>query len=70
MAPSGLDPHLGFYCTDRSSAPPLTLDLMEPFRVPLCDVPVVGAITRNTWNPSDFGRSDLGSASPAMFGPE
>ena len=56
----GLDPHLGFYHTSRSTAPPLTLDLMELFRVPLCDVPLVGAINRRSWNPSDFDRSDLG----------
>ena len=56
----GLDPHLGFYHTDRSTAPPLTLDLMELFRVPLCDVPLVGAINRRSWDPSDFDRSDLG----------
>ena len=56
----GLDPHLGFYHTDRSSAPPLTLDLMELFRVPLCDMPIIGAINRYTWNPGDFDRSDLG----------
>lgn len=56
----GLDPHLGFYHTDRSMAPPLTLDLMELFRVPLCDVPIIGAINRRSWNPSDFDESDLG----------
>ena len=56
----GLDPHLGFYHTDRSTAPPLTLDLMELFRVPLCDVPLVGAINRRSWDPSDFDQSDLG----------
>ncbi len=56
----GLDPHLGFYHTDRSSAPPLTLDLMELFRVPLCDVPILGAVNRNTWCLSDFDCSDLG----------
>lgn len=57
---SGLDPHLGFYHTDRSAAPPLALDLIDLFRVPLCDVPIIGAINRCTWNPGDFDRSDLG----------
>jgi len=56
----GLDPHLGFYHTDRSMAPPLVLDLMDLFRVPLCDVPILGAVNRNTWCLSDFDRSDLG----------
>ncbi len=56
----GLDPHLGFYHTDRSTAPPLTLDLMELFRVPLCDMPILGAINRHTWRLNDFDCSDLG----------
>lgn len=56
----GLDPHLGFYHTDRSAAPPLTLDLMELFRVPLCDMPILGAINRHTWRLTDFDCSDLG----------
>ena len=56
----GLDPHLGFYHTDRSTAPPLTLDLMELFRVPLCDMPILGAVNRHTWRLTDFDCSDLG----------
>ncbi len=56
----GIDPHLGFYHTDRSTAPPLTLDLMELFRVPLCDMSILGAINRRTWRLSDFDCSDLG----------
>ncbi|MCY4648303.1 MAG: type I-MYXAN CRISPR-associated endonuclease Cas1 [Gammaproteobacteria bacterium] len=56
----GIDPHLGFYHTDRSAAPPLTLDLMELFRVPLCDMSILGAINRRTWRLSDFDCSDLG----------
>ena len=56
----GLDPHLGFYHTDRSAAPPLMLDLMELFRVPLCDMPILGAVNRRTWRVSDFDCSDLG----------
>ena len=56
----GLDPHLGFYHTNRSAAPPLTLDLMELFRVPLCDMPILGAVNRRTWRVSDFDCSDLG----------
>lgn len=56
----GLDPHLGFYHTDRTAAPPLTLDLMELFRVPLCDMPILGAINRRTWRVSDFDCSGPG----------
>ena len=56
----GLDPHLGFYHTDRSTAPPLTLDLMELFRVPLCDMPILGAVNRRTWRLTDFDCSDVG----------
>jgi CRISPR-associated protein Cas1 len=51
----GLEPALGFYHTPRSAAPPLVLDLMELFRLPLCDVPVLGAVKRRTFDPDhDF----------------
>ncbi|MCC6328791.1 MAG: type I-MYXAN CRISPR-associated endonuclease Cas1 [Acidobacteria bacterium] len=46
----GLDPSLGFYHTPRSQAHPLALDLMELFRVPLVDLPVVASINRRQWN--------------------
>lgn len=46
----GLEPALGLYHTPRSSAPPLALDLMELFRVPLVDMPVVAAINRGQWD--------------------
>lgn len=42
----GLHPGLGFYHQPRSAAPPLVLDLMELFRVPLVDMSVVGAVNR------------------------
>jgi CRISPR-associated protein Cas1 len=45
----GLEPALGFYHQPRSQAPPLALDLMEIFRVPLVDLPVVGSINRGQW---------------------
>jgi CRISPR-associated protein Cas1 len=49
----GLDPALGFYHRPRSQAPPLALDLMELFRVPLVDLPVVASINRKQWNLED-----------------
>jgi CRISPR-associated protein Cas1 len=51
----GLDPSLGFFHRPRSQAPPLALDLMELFRVPLVDLPVVASINRKQWDiESDF----------------
>jgi CRISPR-associated protein Cas1 len=46
----GLEPALGFYHQPRTQAPPLALDLMEIFRVPLVDLPVVGSINRSQWD--------------------
>lgn len=46
----GLDPCLGFYHQPRTQAPPLALDLMELFRVPLVDLPVVASINRRQWD--------------------
>jgi CRISPR-associated protein Cas1 len=46
----GLDPSLGFYHRPRSQAPPLALDLMELFRVPLVDIPVIASINRKQWD--------------------
>jgi CRISPR-associated protein Cas1 len=52
---SGLEPALGFYHTPRSAAYPLVLDLMELFRLPLWDVPLVGSLNRGQWDPeADF----------------
>jgi CRISPR-associated protein Cas1 len=45
----GLDPAFGFYHQPRSSAGPLALDLMEQFRVPLADMPLVGSLNRKAW---------------------
>lgn len=45
----GLDPTIGFYHQPRSQAYPLALDLMEIFRVPLCDVTAMGTIHRKQW---------------------
>lgn len=46
----GLEPALGFYHQPRSQAPPLALDLMEIFRVPLVDLPVIGSLNRGQWD--------------------
>lgn len=46
----GLEPALGFYHQPRTQASPLALDLMEIFRVPLVDMPIVAAINRGQWD--------------------
>ena len=46
----GLEPALGFYHQPRTQAPPLALDLMEVFRVPLVDLVVMGSINRGQWD--------------------
>ncbi|HWT04018.1 MAG TPA: type I-MYXAN CRISPR-associated endonuclease Cas1 [Pyrinomonadaceae bacterium] len=46
----GLDPCLGFYHQPRSQAHPLALDLLELFRVPLIDLPVIASINRRQWD--------------------
>jgi len=46
----GLDSSLGFFHQPRSQAPPLALDLMELFRVPLVDLPVIASINRKQWD--------------------
>jgi CRISPR-associated protein Cas1 len=52
---SGLEPALGFFYTPRSAAYPLALDVMELFRVPLWDMPLVGSLNRGQWDPvADF----------------
>jgi CRISP-associated protein Cas1 len=46
----GLDTAFGFYHRPRTSAGPLALDLMELFRVPLGDMPVIASVNRGTWD--------------------
>lgn len=46
----GLDASLGFFHQPRSQAPPLALDLMELFRVPLVDLPMIASINRKQWD--------------------
>lgn len=51
----GLEPAFGFFHQPRSAAPPLVLDVMEVFRVPLVDMPVIGSLNRGQWDPeADF----------------
>jgi len=49
----GLHPGVGFYHRPRSAAHTLVLDLMELFRVPMVDMPVVAAINRRTFDATD-----------------
>ena len=46
----GLEPAFGFYHQPRTQAPPLALDLMEIFRVPLVDMVVVASLNRGMWD--------------------
>ncbi|TAK33662.1 MAG: type I-MYXAN CRISPR-associated endonuclease Cas1 [Chloroflexota bacterium] len=46
----GLEPALGFFHTPRSAAPPLVLDIMELFRVPVWDMTVIGSLNRRHWD--------------------
>jgi CRISP-associated protein Cas1 len=46
----GLEPALGFYHQPRTQAPPLALDLMEIFRVPLVDMVVMASVNRGQWD--------------------
>lgn len=45
----GLEPSFGFFHQPRSAAPPLVLDLMEIFRTPLWEMPLVGSLNRGQW---------------------
>jgi CRISPR-associated protein Cas1 len=59
----GLEPAFGFFHTPRSAAFPLVLDVMELFRVPLWDMPVIGSINRMQWN----ARQDFVAAKDAVW---
>lgn len=51
----GLEPAFGFYHQPRTAAAPLVLDLMELFRTPLWEMPLVGSLNRGQWIPdADF----------------
>jgi len=54
----GLEPAFGFYHRPRSAAHPLVLDVMEEFRVPMWDMPVVASLNRLQWDPeADFTKA-------------
>lgn len=68
----GLHPSIGFFHQLRNAAHPLALDLMELFRVPMIDMPLMAALNRRTFDAdadfhvfpgkvtlSDSGRSKL-----------
>ena len=46
----GLEPAFGFFHTPRSSTPPLTLDLIDLFRLIICDMPLIGSVNRKQWD--------------------
>ncbi len=46
----GLEPAFGFYHRPRTAAPPLVLDLMELFRTPLWEMPLLGSLSRGQWD--------------------
>jgi CRISP-associated protein Cas1 len=51
----GLEPALGFYHQPHTQSPPLGLDLIEIFRVPLVDMPIMASVNRGQWDVvSDF----------------
>lgn len=49
----GLDAAFGFYHQPRSAAAPLTLDIIELFRVSCVDMAVLGAINRGQFDPDE-----------------
>jgi CRISPR-associated protein Cas1 len=51
----GLEPAFGYFHQPRTPSPPLVSDVMEIFRVMLVDMPVVGSVNRQQWDPdTDF----------------
>ncbi|RLC44731.1 MAG: type I-MYXAN CRISPR-associated endonuclease Cas4/Cas1 [Candidatus Coatesbacteria bacterium] len=46
----GLEPAFGFLHQPRTAAHPLVLDIMELFRVPVWDIPLIGSINRRQWD--------------------
>lgn len=51
----GLEPAFGFYHQPRTAAPPLVLDLVELFRTPVWEMPLIASLNRNQWDPqADF----------------
>ncbi len=49
----GLEPAIGFFHRPRSAAHPLVLDVMELFRTPLVEMPILGSVNRGQWDAHD-----------------
>lgn len=49
----GLEPAFGFFHQPRTAAPPLMMDVMELFRTPLWEMPLVGSLNRGQWHAAD-----------------
>ena len=49
----GLEPAFGYFHQPRTASPPLVSDVMEIFRIPLVDMPVVASVNRNQWDPNE-----------------
>jgi len=50
----GLDPSFGFYHKIHHGSLPLPLDIMEIFRVCVCDITAIGTVNKGWWNTDDF----------------
>lgn len=50
----GFDPCIGFYHAIEHGTPSLALDLLEPFRAPLCDMLVLHLFNHGILGPDDF----------------
>jgi CRISPR-associated protein Cas1 len=59
----GLEPAFGLLHQPRSAAYPLALDLMELFRVPIWDMPLVASLNRLQWDPD----ADFSYAGPQVW---
>ncbi|WP_295208062.1 type I-C CRISPR-associated endonuclease Cas1c [Ruminococcus sp.] len=57
----GLDPYVGFFHTDRPGRCSLALDLVEEFRVPLCDRFVLNLINKKMITGKDFVHREDGA---------
>lgn len=54
----GLDPYVGFFHTDRPGRRSLALDLIEEFRVPMCDKFVLALINKRVIEAKDFTKRE------------
>lgn len=67
----GLDPALGFYHTTEDRRASLALDLLEPFRAPVCDALAVDLFSHQILNANHFERrlsdNPADSSTPGCF---